>query len=334
MGKVFANGREVSGKATSNKTIAAFPDVCLSPPAPPAGPVPIPYPITSMASKTQSGTGAVKIRKKEVGKKNASVYSKNNGNEPATRNFGAGLISHTITGKTKFAAYSFDVLFEKSGAERFLDLTTGNHMNATEGAPGPSGAEPAVPPPPEDADCEAMRQELKDDRDAAEKKLNEKKAETGAAYDDLTAQTQSATSVTAQTSAGGPAAYAASNQLYGQLLSEATGKPYDTSHNLKGKFHAYKKKQSQVNCEEAKRMFHNTGRDACHAEMKVLNNMDWNNPPASIVFAINYPNTSGQNEPDQPCPKCEKFMAKACKCIEIYVCNPDTNEPESKCPKS
>ena len=31
---VFANGLGVSGKAAANKTIAAMPDVCLSPPPP------------------------------------------------------------------------------------------------------------------------------------------------------------------------------------------------------------------------------------------------------------------------------------------------------------
>jgi len=48
--KVFANGMEISGKASDNKSIAAMPEVCMSPPSPPAGPVPIPYPNTAMAS--------------------------------------------------------------------------------------------------------------------------------------------------------------------------------------------------------------------------------------------------------------------------------------------
>jgi hypothetical protein len=34
---VFANGMGVSGKASSHKVIASMPDVCLSPPSPPAG---------------------------------------------------------------------------------------------------------------------------------------------------------------------------------------------------------------------------------------------------------------------------------------------------------
>jgi hypothetical protein len=34
---VFANGMEISCKKSDNKSIAAMPDICLSPPSPPAG---------------------------------------------------------------------------------------------------------------------------------------------------------------------------------------------------------------------------------------------------------------------------------------------------------
>jgi Domain of unknown function (DUF4150) len=130
---VFANGLEVSGKATPNKSICAMPDVCMSPPSPPAGPIPIPYPNTATASDTDSGTRRVKIGNKEVGKKNASNYKTSDGNQPATNSFGAGIISHKLTGSLQFAAYSFTVKFEDSGAERFMDLTTQNHSNPTNG---------------------------------------------------------------------------------------------------------------------------------------------------------------------------------------------------------
>ena len=62
MGKnVFANGMEIVHKAGSNKVIAAFPDVCMSPPSPPAGPVPVPYPDTSMSDDLKRGSKSVKI---------------------------------------------------------------------------------------------------------------------------------------------------------------------------------------------------------------------------------------------------------------------------------
>ena len=65
---VFANALEVSCKAQANKIIAAFPDVCMTPPeAPPTPPgVPIPYPNFGMDSDTDKGTGTVKIGGKTV----------------------------------------------------------------------------------------------------------------------------------------------------------------------------------------------------------------------------------------------------------------------------
>jgi hypothetical protein len=47
LNNVFANGRAISCKSGSGKVLSAFPDVSLSPPSPPAGPVPIPYPLFS-----------------------------------------------------------------------------------------------------------------------------------------------------------------------------------------------------------------------------------------------------------------------------------------------
>ncbi|MBU2959872.1 DUF4150 domain-containing protein [Citreicella sp. C3M06] len=155
MGNVFANMREVSAKKDGNKSICAMMSVCLSPPSPPAGPIPIPYPVTDMASNTVNGTGSVFIQGKEVGKQNGSDYKKCNGNEPATRSFGMDVVSHTIQGKTKFEMYSFDVLFEGKGAERLLDLTSTNHMNpATAFTASVAGGAP--PGPPNSDDCAAL----------------------------------------------------------------------------------------------------------------------------------------------------------------------------------
>jgi hypothetical protein len=116
------------------------------------------------AGKTASGTGAVKIKKKEVGKKNASTYSKSKGNEAATRSFGMDVVSHALSGGTKHQAYSFDVLFEKSGAERFLDLTTTNHGSDPATAAGPDIETPDPGDGTPQPDCAAMRAELQGDR--------------------------------------------------------------------------------------------------------------------------------------------------------------------------
>jgi len=190
---VFANGLEVSGKATPNKTIAAMPDVCLSPPPPPAGPVPIPYPLTGMASDTTDGCTSVFVKGKEAGKKNGSKYSKTTGDEPATNSFGAGVVTHKITGPLKFAAYSFDVIFEGGGAERFTDLTTQNHMNAGNCSVGMSAAQAAAGMGPKENPCaqlqsanEAVRRNMRERENKRNKKKPKKKRTNNASKPTIT----------------------------------------------------------------------------------------------------------------------------------------------------
>ncbi len=125
---VFANGREVSAGKNGNESMAAMPDVCLSPPSPPAGPIPIPYPNFSKASDISNGTRTVKIGGEEVSIKNSSNYKKSQGDAAATRTLGMGVMSHQIEKSTYFAAWSFDVKFEGQNAVRHLDLTTHNNM--------------------------------------------------------------------------------------------------------------------------------------------------------------------------------------------------------------
>jgi hypothetical protein len=130
MGKnVFANGNEISCKKDDNKSIAAMADVCLSPPSPPAGPVPLPYPNTAKATDTDGGSRSVNIGGNEVGQKNSSNYKKSTGDEAATKTLGMGVVSHNIQGKMKHAAWSFDVKIEGANAIRHMDLTTHNHIN-------------------------------------------------------------------------------------------------------------------------------------------------------------------------------------------------------------
>lgn len=127
---VFANGNEIACKAGGGKVIAAFPDVCLSPPSPPAGPIPVPYPDTSFAKDTKSGSKSVKIKNKEIMLKDKSFYkSAPLGDEAATKGLGAGVVTHVITGKTYFIAWSMDVKFEGKNVDRHTDLTTSNHAS-------------------------------------------------------------------------------------------------------------------------------------------------------------------------------------------------------------
>lgn len=126
--EVYANSREVCCKASDGVSICAFPDVCLSPPTPPAGPVPIPYPNTGKASDTSGGTRTVQLGGQEAMIKNTSFFKSSMGDEAATKTLGMGVISHNIQGACYFVAWSFDVKFEGENVVRQLDMTTHNHM--------------------------------------------------------------------------------------------------------------------------------------------------------------------------------------------------------------
>src|SRR5690606_21571028 len=134
--KVFANGREISCKAGSGKSIAAFPDVCFTPPQTPATPpgVPIPYPNTGMSSDTTKGSKNVKISGKEVILKNKSYFKKSTGDEPGNAPK-KGVVTSTHRGKVYFTSWSMDVKFEGENVVRHLDMTTHNHSSQPPNTP-------------------------------------------------------------------------------------------------------------------------------------------------------------------------------------------------------
>jgi len=134
--EVYANGREISCKAAAGKSICAFPDVCLTPPTPPAGPIPIPYPNTGMSSDTGEGSKTVQIGGQEVMLKDSSAFQKSTGDEAATKSQGMNVITHQIQGKCYFTSWSMDVKIEGQNAVRHLDLMTHNHAS-TPGATPP-----------------------------------------------------------------------------------------------------------------------------------------------------------------------------------------------------
>jgi hypothetical protein len=124
---VYANTNAIACKAGDAKVIASFPDVCLSPPSPPAGPVPVPYPNTSFDKDMQNGSKTVMIKGQEVMLKDQSFYKTAPlGDEAATNSFGGSVVTHVITGKTYFQAWSMDVQFEGQNVDRNLDLTGSN----------------------------------------------------------------------------------------------------------------------------------------------------------------------------------------------------------------
>src|ERR1700727_3129385 len=103
---VFANGREVSCKAGSGKAIAAFPDVCMTPPQTPATPpgVPIPYPNNGMASDTTEGSKSLSVSGQEVTLKNSSYFKTSTGDEAGAAPM-KGVVTSVNKGKAYFAAW-------------------------------------------------------------------------------------------------------------------------------------------------------------------------------------------------------------------------------------
>ena len=136
MSGIFANGLEISGKAVDAKTIAAFPDVCFTPPENPATPpgLPVPYPSFGMASDTDKGTGTVKIGGKTVNIKNRSYLSQTSGTEAGCA-AKKGLITSKNSGKEYFNSWSSNVKFDGEPVIRFTDLATNNHASPTANTP-------------------------------------------------------------------------------------------------------------------------------------------------------------------------------------------------------
>jgi uncharacterized Zn-binding protein involved in type VI secretion len=110
--------------ADSNGTSIAFPDVCLTP-APPAPPVPIPYPNVAMSSDTAAGTSTVKVQGKPVCIQ-SSNFSTSTGDEAGTN---GGVASGTTKGKAEFVNFSFDVQFDGKGVARSFDPMLHNNKN-------------------------------------------------------------------------------------------------------------------------------------------------------------------------------------------------------------
>jgi hypothetical protein len=127
---VFANGREIACQAGSGKTIAAFPDVCFTPPENPATPpgVPVPYPNNGYDSDTVEGSKTVNISDKEIMLKDQSYFKKSEADD-AGKTAKKGVITSVIDGKVFFNSWSMDVKVEGENVDRHFDLTTNNHAS-------------------------------------------------------------------------------------------------------------------------------------------------------------------------------------------------------------
>jgi hypothetical protein len=119
----FANSRGIAHKGSGGMS-TVFPDVCKTP-APPAPPIPIPYPNIGQSSDASSGPSTVTTDGKMPMVKGAK-YSKSSGDEPGTI---GGVMSSVNRGECEFMLYSFDVKFEGNNVCRMGDALFHNKKN-------------------------------------------------------------------------------------------------------------------------------------------------------------------------------------------------------------
>src|SRR5207302_4344663 len=102
----FVNSRGIVHKG-SGGTSPVFPDVCKTP-APPAPPIPIPYPNIGQASDTTGGPSSVTTDGQMPMVKGAK-YMKSSGDEAGTL---GGILSSVNMSECEFMLYSFDIKME------------------------------------------------------------------------------------------------------------------------------------------------------------------------------------------------------------------------------
>ena len=320
---VFANALGVSGKAADNKTIAAMPDVCLSPPPPPAGPVPIPYPNFGMASDTTDGCTSVFVMGKEAGKKNASKYSKITGDEPATRSFGASVVTHNITGPLKFEAYSFDVIFEGGGAERFTDLTSTNHSN-----PGGGFSISIQKPNVDMIDARSPCKGLKDANDNVRKKVAAASTSRKATPNQRAKLKDFDESGTVSHAlfkpASGPSKVVAGTSS--KLLRRKSGNYFGQAK----KSTATQRKNNRIPqtiCAGEPAHNHTDGGFYGHSEPCIFKESapvaKWGKLTMAIDWHPRLQDGSTGPPSTEACAHCKKVIQSACKCMKIRLCNAD-----------
>lgn len=115
---VYADGMGFFHKGSGGKGIAPG-DVCLSPPPPPAGPVPVPYVNMLQASDLTKGSKSVKIDGEPTALENASEVILSSGDEGGVQ--GGNVVTHKIKGKGFFMLWSFTVKVEGKGVARHGD---------------------------------------------------------------------------------------------------------------------------------------------------------------------------------------------------------------------
>ena len=119
----FVNSRGIAHKGSGGMSMA-FPDVCKTP-APPAGPIPIPYPNIAKSSDTSSGPTKV-TTDGEMPMVKGAKYSRSSGDEAGSV---GGVVSNVNMDEAEFMMYSFDVKFEGKNVCRLGDPLFHNKKN-------------------------------------------------------------------------------------------------------------------------------------------------------------------------------------------------------------
>jgi hypothetical protein len=144
---VFINGRAAVHAGSAGKSIA-FPDVCLCPPTPPAGPIPTPLPNNVQAADLDGGASSVLVEGNPMGKQ-SSNFKKSTGNIVA-QSTGGGVVTAQVQGKAYFQSFAMNVMIDGEPAVRHLDLVSHNHAGPQppNTPPTPWLATMNVPAPP------------------------------------------------------------------------------------------------------------------------------------------------------------------------------------------
>jgi hypothetical protein len=127
---VFAESMGLFHKGSDGKGIAPG-DVCLTPPPPPTGPMPVPYVNTLQASDLTKGSKRVKVQGNPTALEDKSEVSTSMGDEAGTQ--GGNVITHKTKGKGYFKLWSFTVKIEGMGVCRHGDMMG---QNCTSDPPG------------------------------------------------------------------------------------------------------------------------------------------------------------------------------------------------------